>query len=109
MIDYTECVLSKVSVHQVGNKTREENLFLSKNELEIVDEALRSLVKQYFLSPFNQPEFYTFTFTNNDFSLNPLFQFASQVFQSINLFHPTSVNIAKHLYELSVHPQIKSG
>ena len=109
MIDYTECVLSKVSVHQVGNKTREENLFLSKSELEIVDETLRSLVKQYFLSPFSQPEFYTFTFTNNDFSLNPLFQFASQVFQSTNLFHPTSVNIAKHLYELSIHPQIKSG
>jgi len=109
MIDYTESVLSKVSVHQVGNKTREENFFLSKSELEITDETLRALVTKFFLSSFTRPEFYNFTFTNNDFSLNPLFQFASKVFNTPNLLHPTSIDIAKHLYELSVHPQIKSG
>jgi 37-kD nucleoid-associated bacterial protein len=109
MIDYTDCNLEKVSVHQVGNKTREEGLFLSKSELAISNEMLLSLVKQYFLSPFSQPEFYSFTFSNQDHTLNPLFGFATQVFESKNLFHPVSVNIAKHLYELSVHPQIKSG
>ncbi len=109
MIDHTDCDIEKVSVHQVGNKTRDEQLFLSKKELAIENETLLGLIKQFFLSPFKQPEFYAFTFTNQDFALNPLYSFASQVFENKNLFHPTSVNIAKHLYELSVHPQIKSG
>ncbi|NOT73912.1 MAG: nucleoid-associated protein [Cyclobacteriaceae bacterium] len=109
MIDYSDCNLEKVSVHQVGNITREETLFLSKSELAIPNEKLLALVKQFFLSPFTHPEFYSFSFSNEDFKLNPLYSFASQVFDSKNLFHPTSVNIAKLLYEISVHPQIKSG
>jgi hypothetical protein len=41
--------------------------------------------------------------------MNPLYQYVGQIFDSSNLFHPNSINIAKHLYELSIHPNIKNG
>lgn len=109
MIDYTNTIIEKVSVHSVGNKTNGEELQLSKTLLDTSDEKVRELLFKFFLTPFSTPEFYSFTFTNEDFTLNPLFSFASQVFDSSKTFHKNSVNVAKHLYELSVHPQIKSG
>jgi hypothetical protein len=109
MIDYTNCNIEKVSVHTVGNKTNGEELLLSKSLLDISDLKVRELLFKFFLSPFASPEFYSFTFSNEDFTLNPLFNFASQIFDSSKTFQKNSVNVAKHLYELSVHPQIKSG
>ncbi|MBN1969538.1 MAG: nucleoid-associated protein [Candidatus Delongbacteria bacterium] len=109
MIDYTNTDIEKVSVHTVGNKTNGEELLLSKSLLDISDLKVRELLFKFFLIPFANPEFYSFTFSNEDFTLNPLFNFASQIFDSSKTFQKNSVNVAKHLYELSVHPQIKSG
>jgi hypothetical protein len=109
IIDFANCNLDQVSVHNVGNKTNGEDLFLSRSLLDISDIKVRELLFNFFLNPFTNPEFYSFSFTNDDFRLNPIFIYASQVFESIKTFHENSVNLAKHLYELSVHPQIKSG
>ncbi len=109
MINYTNCNIEKVSVHSVGNKTNGEELYLSKSLLETSDLKVKELLFKFFLFPFSNPEFYSFTFTNEDFLLNPLYKFASVTFDDSKLFHQNSINIAKHLYELSLHPQIKSG
>jgi hypothetical protein len=109
MIDSTKSNIDKVSVHYVGNKTNGGELRLSKSLLDTSDMAVRELLNKFFLSPFSDPEFHSFTFTNEDFTLNPLFNFSSQMFSENGAFHENSVNIVKHLYELSVHPQIKSG
>src|SRR5437879_5060230 len=109
MIDYTECIVEEVSVHTVGNKTNGENLRLSNSLLNTSEHLVKELLKKFFLSPFINPEFHSFTFTNEDFTLNPVFHFASQIFDNSKSLHRNSVNIAKHLYELSLHPQIKSG
>jgi hypothetical protein len=108
MFEFSETRLQKVSVHRVGNKTNNEDLILSKSELDANDSMVRSLLSKYFLSSFTIPEFYSFTFSNEDFQLNPLFIYATQIFQGSS-FHLNSINIAKHLFELSLHPQIKSG
>lgn len=109
MIDYTNSNIEKVSVHSVGNKTNGDDLSLSKSLLDISDLKVRELLFKFFLTPFSNPEFYSFTFTNEDFTLNPLFNFGSQIFDNSKTFYKNSVNVAKHLYEISVHPQIKSG
>ncbi len=109
MIDYTNCNIEKVSVHKVGNKTNDEELHLSKTPLDISDIKLRELLIRYFLKPFITTEFYNFTFSNGDFKLNPLFNYASRFFDDSNSFHSSSVNIAKQLFEVSIHPNIKSG
>jgi hypothetical protein len=61
------------------------------------------------VKPFIVPEYHSFTFSNDDFTLNPLYIFASQVFDNQDNLHKNSISIAKLLFELSVHPQIKSG
>ncbi len=109
MIDYTKSKLEQVSVHRIGNKTNGEELHLSKTLLDISDSKIEELLSIYFISPFSDPEFHSFTFKNEDFTLNPLFNFACGIFDSLKTFHSNSVNVAKHLYDLSVHPQIKSG
>ncbi|MEO8762155.1 MAG: nucleoid-associated protein [Bacteroidia bacterium] len=109
MIDCTKSNIEKVSIHYVGNKNNEQELRLSKSVIDTSDEKVTDLLSKFFLSPFTTPEFNSFTFTNQDFTLNPLFVFASQLFDSPKTFHKNSINIAKHLYELSTHPQIKSG
>ncbi|MFZ4799027.1 MAG: nucleoid-associated protein [Bacteroidia bacterium] len=101
--------LEKVSVHQVGNKTNNEDLIISKDLLGLSDEKLKDLLMKFFVSSFSNPEFYNFSFSNNDFTLNPIYSYALQMFEHGSAFHINSINIAKHLYELSTHPQIKSG
>jgi hypothetical protein len=109
MLDYSNCKLRKVSLHQTGNITNGEDLHLSKAPLTLEDEKLQTLLLQFFLYPFTNPEFYAFTFTNEDVTLNPVYNFAVDMFDNPRKFHSSTVNIAKHLYELSTHPQIKSG
>ncbi|MCK5148332.1 nucleoid-associated protein [bacterium] len=109
MIDYTNCNIKQVAVHRIGNKTNGEDLHLSKTNLDISDGELRELLIQYFLKPFPDPEFYNFTSSNNDFELNPLFKYVTDIFDSSNSFHTNSINIARHLFENSLHQNIKSG
>ncbi|MDD4603814.1 MAG: nucleoid-associated protein [Bacteroidales bacterium] len=109
MIDYTNSNIEAVAVHSIGNKTNGEELRLSKSLLNTSDLKVRELLLKFFLSPFSDPEFYSFSFTNDDFTLNPLFNFTSQIFNTAKSLYENSVNVAKHLYELSIHPQIKSG
>jgi hypothetical protein len=109
MIDFTNCNIELVSIHHIGNKTNGEHLILSKDVINIDDKRLREILLKYFISPFPTSEFYKFTFSNNDFKLNPLFNYSLQTFSNKDSFHLTSINLAKHLFENSVHPQIKSG
>lgn len=109
MIEYSNAIIEKISVHNIGNKTNGEELCLSDSLLDISDVNVRDLLSKYFLTPFSDPEYHSFTFSNDDFTLNPMCSFSSQIFEDIKHFQKTSVDIAKHLYELSIHPQIKSG
>ncbi len=54
-------------------------------------------------------EFYSFTFSNEDFTLNPIYNYALAIFESTKKFQEKTTDIAKHLYDMSIHPQIKSG
>ncbi|NJM25593.1 MAG: nucleoid-associated protein [Bacteroidia bacterium] len=109
MIGTSEARLYQVAVHIVGNKTRmEENIF-SGGPLEVEDDALQQMLITYFLSNFSSPEYYAFTFSNGDVSLNPVFRFVTEMFESPETFHENSINIARHLYDVSQHPNIKAG
>jgi hypothetical protein len=101
--------LTKVSVHHVGNKNNGEDLEISKTLLDVNEEGLNERLKHFFLKSFDAVELYHFTSSNQDFKLNPLFQFARDVFSLQADFHFNSINFAKHLYENSNHPNIKSG
>ncbi len=109
MIDIALSTIQLVSVHHVGNPSSGEDLLISEAPLEHFDDKLHPLVRTYFLSNFTTPEFYKFTFSNEDFTLNPIFKFASDIFGNKETFHENSINLAKHLYEATQHPNIKKG
>ena len=109
MLNFNSCEIETLSAHQVGNKTNEEELIISDQSLDISDETLRALLSRYFLSPFSGEEFYNFTFSNGEFELNPLFNYSTSIFKDDIPFHENSIKIAQYLYDVSVHPNIKSG
>lgn len=109
MIDYSFSTLDEVSAHKVGNKNNGEDLLISKHRLDISDASIEEQLQKYFLNQFKSEEYFNFTFSNEDFKMNPIYKYCNDVFEGIGDFHLNSINIAKHLYETSNHPNIKSG
>jgi hypothetical protein len=109
MIEAAESVIQSVSVHHVGNASLEEPLKLSEAPLELDQDKIIDLLRTYFVSNFNTPEYYNFTFSNEDFTLNPLYKFANGIFEEPESFHENSIYIAQQLYASSQHPNIKAG
>lgn len=109
MFNLSNATIHQVSAHFVGNPVDGGLLKLSDHPLEVADEKLQGLLKTYFLSSFAVPEYYSFTFSNEDFALNPVYQFAKGSFDDEKSFHENSIGIAKHLFGATKHPNIKSG
>lgn len=100
-------MIKNIVVHKVGNKLNEEQIFLSKKQLEI-NEKLEISFSKYFLSSFNKDEFYQFHH-DIDLSLNEVYACVSEIFINIKSIKKQSENLAKHLYNQSLHPKIKAG
>jgi len=109
MIEIALSNIQLVSVHHVGNPNNQEDLLISEAPLEHLDDKLHPLLRTYFLSNFTTPEFYKFTFSNEDFTLNPIYKFVTDIFNDKESFHENSINLAKHLYDNTQHPNIKRG
>jgi hypothetical protein len=110
MVTAFEAYLDTISVHHVGNQAQSEMYALSEQPLELKDELISSLLKQYFLSPFQKAvEVYHLMHSSGDLALNEVHNFASQIFEDKNKFHEMSEQIAKHLYNVTNHPNIKPG
>lgn len=108
MFDFSEIGMEKLVIHKVGNKLREEGFILSAGLYEVTDGNLEELLMKYFLSSFKEKVVYKF-FHETDIHLNELYMYASSIFIDPQEFYGQSVNILKHLYEKSDHPQIKAG
>jgi len=104
MLHFADTELNKIVVHTIGNKKDNEALLLSKSEFDIHDESLQTLLQGYFLKPFKSQEIYSFTDEDS-----PVKTFISDIFDSPAEFYVQSANIAKHLYDVSTHPNIKRG
>ena len=105
---YTEEInIESLALHKVGNKSQEEGIRFSTAPMKI-DDAVQSLLLQYFLSPFKTEEYYNLTHETN-VALNEVFTYVSQIFDHPETFHEQSMNLARHLYEVSTHPKIKNG
>lgn len=107
MFNFREAQLLKLAVHYIGNSSDEEGMRLSKS-LVGVDEDVNNLLKTYFLKPFKEQGLFTF-FHESDLNLNEVYHYTSAIFDDPDSLFLQSINIAKHLYESSSHPMIKSG
>jgi hypothetical protein len=110
MVTAFEAYLDTISVHHVGNQALSEMYALSDHPLVLKDELISSLLKQYFLHPFEKAvEVYHLMHSSGDLAMNEIHHFASQMFEDKEKFHEASEQIAKHLYKVANHPNIKSG
>ena len=110
MVSYFEANLESVSVHHVGNKINEEYYKLSDKPLNVEDDAFRSILMQYFLFPFQKTNEVYRLYHPADLGLNEICAISDALFSGDDLrFHEASEMIARHLFDCTDHPKIKSG
>lgn len=107
MLYTQEIQFSTLAVHKVGNKHNQEALTLSNEEVEVETE-LKELLQHYFLTPFKTEEYFHFVHPTS-INYNEVFSYVTAIFEQPEQLHAQSVELAKHLYEQSNHPNIKGG
>ncbi len=105
--NFIETRIDNFCVHKVGNKIADESCFLSKN-IVAVNQELKKLLTHYFVSSLKSTEYFNF-YHDTDINMNEVFVYASKIFDNPETLLEQSVNLAKHLYEQSTHPNIKGG
>ena len=109
MINLYPAQIETISLHRVGNKNKNESVFLSETPFSLNDETT-GLLKEYFFKPFREKEENYFKFFNEvDVEFNELNKIAADIFTDPDSTHQNSKRIATHLFEQSNHPHIKSG
>jgi hypothetical protein len=110
MITYFEAKLSALSVHKIGNKASGESLLLSDGSLPLQDEILQGLLMKYFVGKFEKTqEIFRFTHSSGELALNEVYQFSRRIFSNPQTLHENSVSIARYLFNVANHPNIKGG
>ena len=109
MINLFNTHIETLSIHRVGNKSRNEAIFLSEQPFNLNDEVV-PLMKEYFFRPFREKEENYFQFAHEvDLEYNDMFKLATQIFENPSSLHEISRKITSHLFEQSNHPHIKNG
>ncbi len=108
MIDFSRAELTHFIIHFVGNKGLGEELTLSENCFEFKDDFVKETVLRYFQTPFKTDVYHQFK-NKSDFDIKDLKAISEKVFGSRKGFVEQSQNIAKLLYDQSMHPKIKGG
>lgn len=109
MLNLYNTQIENVSLHRVGNKNKGEQIFLSKESYNLDDETT-GLLKEYFFKPFREKEENYFRFTHEvDLEFNEVYKIVTELFTTPASIHESSKQLARHLYEQSNHPHIKSG
>lgn len=108
MIDTIQCNIHGIIVHEVGNKMNNEKLKISKSELMLGNSIVRMLLLKYFTSSFKIEEYYNLHHITQ-LELNEVYSYATAIFDDPASLYEQSINLAKHLYQQSIHPKIKAG
>ncbi|WP_088227391.1 nucleoid-associated protein [Desulfosporosinus sp. FKB] len=108
MFDFSGVKIDKLMLHGVGNKFKEEEIIISQDCVNISDGPIYGLLGKYFFQQFKENEIYSFSH-ETDLCYNEVYQFTKLAFADISNFANSSQAIARHLYEVSTHPNIKRG
>lgn len=108
MLLINDIQLAGLATHYVGNGAAGDMLQLFKQLVTVDSEELKQILLQYFLTPFQETASYNL-WHPADLNLNEIRHFASAVFDDPESLLLQSANIARHLYDITTLPQIKSG
>ena len=108
MIYFDDSNLHSLIIHEVGNKTLDEDLLLSDELVNISGENLIHIIRKFFFSSFSNNELFQFY---NDVGLNQneIYTLASHIFAAPTDLLQESKTIAQYLYSCSKHPKIRKG
>ena len=109
MINYIDAHIASAWGHQIGKYTENEGVRYSDSPLMLEDQELSSKLMHYFFNKFQEPAYYTFTFSTGDIQMNPLMTIASRIFEDPQTLPEASIEVAKYLYNNSKHPNINAG
>jgi hypothetical protein len=108
MINISKSYVSNVIVHNLPKYDEVNSPKYSHKPLPanaIVVEKILSMVSE----TFKLPNYWSFTHADNDFVLNPMYNYSTNLFQSSESFLTTSIKMAKLLYEKTNHPSIEGS
>ena len=109
MINLYAAQFESLSIHTVGNKSKNEPVFYSDSPYNLNDELI-AILKEYFFKPFREKEENYFRFEHEaDLEFHPLYNIIDAIFLNPESIHEASKKITQHLFEQSNHPHIKSG
>lgn len=108
MIDFSRAQLTHFILHYVGNNGLGEELTLSEQCFEFKDDFVKETLIRYFQTPFKTDVFYKFK-NKSDFDLKDMHALCEKIFNSRKGFVENSKQMAKLLYQQSMHPKIKGG
>ena len=109
MINFENCEISNIVIHNIGNKFEGGTLSLSDGCFLPDDADVINLLKSYFLSPFKKDAYYNFLPYEEELMNNPMYATSASIFDDEQTFYQQSIEIAEHLFEQSNNPNIKSG
>lgn len=99
--------IKSLLLHKVGNKLNQDELLISKSPVNIGEDLNKALL-DYFFSSFRLEELYQFHH-DIELPLNEVYSCVTKVFDNPDNLYEQSINLAKHLYNQSTHPKVKSG
>ncbi|NMH29245.1 nucleoid-associated protein [Flavobacterium silvaticum] len=109
MINLYNTQIESLSLHRVGNKSRNEGVFLSEKPTTVSDE-LMPLIKEFFFKPFREKEENYYRFAHEvDLEYNDMYKLATEIFTNPDSAPEVSKKITQLLYDQSNHPHIKNG
>lgn len=108
MLDFTNTTIHAIAVHFVGNKLQDEDLILSNNTTQINDLEVLTLLQKYFLSSFKSEQLYNL-YNEQDIKQNIVYNAVTSIFENKDSLFEQSTLLAEHLYNITEHPNIKSG
>ncbi len=109
MINRQEAKLHSLCIHQIGNRFEEEGIKMSSDTIIPSSDVLQGLLMQYFFDNFKNPEFFHFKISEIEEDRHSIFDCASMIFENPEKLLEQSIIIARHLYDRSLHPNIKRG
>jgi hypothetical protein len=106
-VNFNTANITALSLAKVGNPQRGESLKTSKELCQFSDQD-KDMLTLAFTKPFRNLDPSSFYHSSN-IELNEMFSFATTIFDQTDRFLTYSRKIARHLFDQTKHPNIKSG
>lgn len=107
-MNLSNTILDRMTLQFVGNKSQDGKLICTDAYLPLQPE-LRARLTRYYLHKFDKvPERYRF-YHATSLRFNEMYHFIGEIFANHDRLGELSKEIATHLFEKSVHPNIKPG